>query len=146
MVLPCVQNRTTVSSRSVPSTQLIFTGLIPSEVRTSATRCYPKWHCRYSPGFCPLQGTLPLRLWKCLHTPILLRTSKTNLHEESYTFCTIEFQRTKRLACLGKTADLHGVYTLITLLPPSLPLSLRYILEPRCRLSKTIIKTTARLW
>jgi hypothetical protein len=132
---------------SNPSAQLIFTGLIPSEVRTSATRCYPKWHCRYSPGFCPLQGTLPLRLWKCLHIPILLRTSKTNLHTESYPFCTIEYQRTKRLACLGKTADLHGVYALLNLLfPQPPPPSFWKIPEPRCRLSRTIFKTTARLW
>jgi hypothetical protein len=48
-------------------------------------------------------------------TPSSSYVLSEELSEESCCPCTLEFQRTKRLACLEETADLLGVYALIVL-------------------------------
>jgi hypothetical protein len=73
----------------------------------------PVQRSRCSPGFGPLQGVLPLRLRRRFRVFFLLRTREEPFRRK-FLPCTIEFQRTKRLACLAsEAADLLGVFALI---------------------------------
>jgi hypothetical protein len=108
-----IQDRFLVPGQPVSNQQFAFTGLIPSAVRSYAARYYP-----YNAADA-LLGLAPSKVFSLFALEDVFTSSSSYVRKveplrRKFLPCTIEFQRTKRLAYLAsEAADLLGVCALV---------------------------------